>query len=69
MVIGGEVSQVEHILLSLPARWGGLGVFNPMETANTSFSTSRQATDMTVQAIKSNKAFELDAHESLLRET
>ena len=30
---GGDVSQAEQVLLSLPARWGGLEVFNPTETA------------------------------------
>ena len=65
-VIGVEVSQAECNLLFLPARWGSLGVSN---TVNTSFLTYRQVTDMIVQSIKSNKAFELDAHESLLRET
>ena len=40
-----------------------------METTNISFSTYRLATYMIVQSIKSDKAFELDAYESLLRKT
>ena len=54
-VMGGDVSQVERVLFSLPARWGGLGVFNATETANLFYSISRQATDMIIQTIKSHK--------------
>ena len=59
--MGGDVSEVEQVLFSLPTRWGGLGVFNPTKTANLFYSISRQATDVIVQAIKSHKVFEVDA--------
>ena len=36
-------------------------MFNPIETANLFYSTSRYASDVIVQVIKSHKAFEVDA--------
>ena len=64
-VIGGDVSQVERVLFSLTARWGGFGVFNPTET-ETFYSISRQVTDVIGQAIKSHKTFEVDTHLNLM---
>ena len=58
-VMGSDVSCAERVLLSLPARWGGLGIFNPTETADRLFKMS--ATDVVVQAIKRKTANEMDA--------
>ena len=38
MVIGSDV------VLSLPAQWGSVGVFSPIETADMLFRMSRHAT-------------------------
>ena len=67
-IMRSEVSDTERIL-SLPAKWGGLGVSNPIEMAATSFTMSRRATDIIVQAIKGKGLFELDAHINQLTET
>ena len=48
---------------------GGLGVFNPTEMTDLSFTTSRWATDVIVQALKVKRAFELDAHVRQLSDT
>ena len=57
------MSQVQNIsFFSLPAEWGGLGVFNPTEMAARSFAKSRCATDVNVWANKGKDPFELDVH-------
>ena len=68
-VMGSDVSCAERVLLSLPARWGGLGIFNPTETADMSFKMSRHATDVVVQAVKCKTAYEMDAHMRQLNAT
>ena len=61
-VMGSDVSCAERVLLSLPARWGGLGIFNPTETADMSFKMSMHATDVVVQAVKCKTAYEMDVY-------
>jgi hypothetical protein len=43
-ILGGEVSETERRLFSLPTRMGGLGITNPTETAPLVFTTSPKAT-------------------------
>ena len=64
-----EVSNAERIFLPFPAKWGGLGVSNPIETTAMSFTMSRHTKDKIVQAIKRKSPFELDAHINQLTET
>lgn len=45
---GGHVSKAERVFFSLPARWDSLRVFNPNETADLFYQTSRRATDVIV---------------------
>ena len=64
-IFGCEVSPVERELFTLPARMGGLGIVNPTEMCDFSFTTSRKCSDIIVQAIKGEAAFEVDAHAEL----
>ena len=67
-VFGCEVTPHEHLLFSLPVHFGGLGVFCPQCTAEFTFSASRDATQVIVQALHGSKAFEVDCHkETVLR--
>ena len=67
-VIGCEVSLTDRLLFSLPARWGGLGVFNPTETAELSYSLSRKATQEITKSIKDGSDFEIDSHLNLVHQ-
>ena len=51
-MLGHDSSAEECILYSLPARMGGLNVSNPVNTAETLYNTSREATSILVQSIK-----------------
>ena len=67
-VFGCEISSIERDLFSLPARMGGLGVNNPTETSMLPYSISREATKVITEAIVSKRDFEIDAHNSHLKE-
>ena len=68
VIMMGEVSHMERLLLSLPARWGGLGVPLPTEMSELSFSTSRKATGTIVDCIKGGSDFECESHVETLRQ-
>ena len=42
-VFGGAVLQVEHDLLELPVRLGGLALSDPVKSVTSAFSVSREA--------------------------
>ena len=56
-LLGHDSSAEESILYSLPARMGGLNISNPVNTAETLYDTSREATSIPVQSIKSLSQF------------
>ena len=62
-VFGGEITMAERDLFSLPARMGGLGISNPMQTAHIAFCASRDATQIVVGAVKNECGFDIDTHE------
>ena len=43
-IVGRKVSDIERRILALPVRFGGLGILNPMETADIEFETSVKIT-------------------------
>ena len=43
-LVGRQVSDVERNILSLPVRFGGLGIANPSETADREYDASKRAT-------------------------
>ena len=63
-----DVSEAERGLYSLPARWGGLGVNNPVKSGDKSYLVSRCATGAIVDAIKNGSDFHPDSHSEQLRE-
>ena len=67
-LILNDVSEIDRSLYSLPARWGGLGVINPVESGDSSFLMSRNATDAIVEAVKNDSDFHPGLHMERLRE-
>ena len=68
-VYGCKVTPFEHLLFSLPVRFGGLGVFQPHCTAEFAFSASRDATQVIVQALHGYRSFEVDHHVEIVFHT
>ena len=62
VIIGDEVSSVEHDLLSLPLQMEGLGISNPMSTASHCYSLSTHSTTSLVTFVIRASVFELDTH-------
>ena len=50
-LIGKHVSDVERQIISLPYRLGGLGIQNPVETADQEYATSQEITQDLTQLI------------------
>ena len=44
MNISRKVSDIERRILALPVRFGGLGILNPMDTAEIEYDTSIKIT-------------------------
>ena len=44
-VIGRNVSEIERQMLALPVRFGGIGIQNPVKTADTEFEASTVVTE------------------------
>ena len=51
-VVGKEVSDLQRDILSLPVRYGGLGIANPMVTADREYETSKKVTASLTELIK-----------------
>ena len=51
-IVGREVSKLQRDLLALPVRYGGLGIANPVQTADREYETSRKVTESLTDLIK-----------------
>ena len=58
----GSVDENEVKLFSLPARMGGLGVQDPVESAVQAFATSRAGSECLVEAIKGLRELSIADH-------
>ena len=54
-LIGREISDIERRLIALPTRFGGLGIANPVETADIEYITSTFITDGLTNLIYNQK--------------
>jgi len=63
-VFGCDISLLEQQLFSLPVRFGGLGVFCPLQTAGPFHSASKASTRILVSALLGDSSFELATHEA-----
>ena len=51
-------------MFALPVRFGGLGVFRPLPSAEPHYLASRASTGVLVSALQGNSSFELATHEA-----
>ena len=65
-VLGGPVSEFEVQLFDLPARAGGLGILDPVESASVAFSSSLQSSAVLRTAISGQAEFSPTAHLDVL---
>jgi len=58
-IVGREVSDLERRMIALPVRCGGLGISNPVVTANKEYAVSKMVTDnLTKVIISQDKSLE-----------
>ena len=51
-LFGGEILEYEHELFALPAKMGGLALYNLVSTAAASFNNSKEATSVLQDAVR-----------------
>ncbi|MCP3679780.1 MAG: hypothetical protein GY782_05735 [Gammaproteobacteria bacterium] len=51
-IVGREVSDLQREMIGMPVRYGGLGIANPMKTAEREYNTSRKVTANLTNLIK-----------------
>ena len=68
-VLGGGISEQEKALLSLPSRMGGMGLRDPVESAEMAYSASKDGTVKIVKAIKGDEEFTVHEHRERIAET
>ena len=68
-VFEGSISETEKRLFTLPTRMGGMGIRNPIETANNAYETSRIGTSVIVDAIKGKVPFSMLDHNDQFAKT
>ena len=61
-LLGGPVTEHEVRLFALPARFGGLGIGDPVESASLAFTSSREGASVLVDAIHNAVEFRVSAH-------
>ena len=64
-ILGREVLEADHDLLALPVKKGGLALSDPVQTTKASFNTSKLATKVLQEAIKTGEELNVAAHNSL----
>lgn len=62
-----EISEIEHELFTLPARFGGLNIKDPTLNIDLSYETSRNCTEHLIRSIKNGQVFNNNDHESKLQ--
>ena len=71
-LLGRHVSDIERKILSLPVRFGGLGLLNPVETAEREFIASKKVTENLANLILNQEQdislYDEEATNSILKE-
>ena len=67
-ILDGDVSASELSLFTLPARLGGMGINDPVDSAGIAFSTSRTCTKQIVDAIKGHGEFSVFDHNNQMHD-
>ena len=68
-LLGHVITPIDRDLFSLPVRHGGLGIRNPTTTADSSYSTSRCATQLLSDAIRGRCTYSFSDHFNLVHST
>ena len=68
-ILGGPVFEFEVQLFDLPARAGGLGISDPVESASMAFSSSLRSSAVLRAAISGQAVFSPTAHFDVLDAT
>ena len=66
---GRGISEQEKALFSLPSRMGGMGLKDPVESAEMAYSASKDGTVKIVKAIKGDEEFTVHEHRERIAET
>ena len=66
-LLGGVVTEAEEALFALPTSLARLGIFDPTKTASLAYQTSRQGTNVLVEAVKGVDVFDPAQHIETLR--
>ena len=66
-LFGCDINDAELNLFCRPARYGGLGVHDPIKTSPYQFSISKNSTSYLSNAISKGSDFDLDIHEQTIR--
>ena len=61
-MLGAGVTEAEEALFALPTSLAGLGIFDPTKTASLAYQTSRQGTNVLVEAVKGVDVFDPAQH-------
>lgn len=61
-ILGREILEKEHRIFELPAKLGGLAISDPVKAASGSYSTSKEATKILQNAIKTDGIVDLSIH-------
>ena len=68
-VLGREVLEREHELFTLPVKLGGLALTDPMKSASSAFSISKEATSVLQEAIQTGEEINIAEHTTKCRAT
>ncbi|KAL5477476.1 hypothetical protein EMCRGX_G024280 [Ephydatia muelleri] len=66
-MLGAGVNEAEEALFALPTSLAGIGIFDPTKTATLAYQTSRQGTEVLVEAVKGVVVFDPAQHLETLR--
>ena len=61
-ILGREVLQTEHDLLSLPAKFGGLALSDPVQSTSVAYETLKKATELLIEAVNSGTPVDSDVY-------
>ena len=62
VLFGSSITPAERRLFSLPAKFGGLGILDPVWSASGSYQASVHATSVLTAPIREGLAFDLESH-------
>ena len=68
-VLGREVLEREHELFALPVKLGGLALSDPVKSASSAFSISKEATSVLQEAIQTGEEVNMAEHTTKCRAT